>query len=785
MKKYFSIALFILLSLGVVNINAQNSKSSGSKGSDELRYCSDYIDIVVGDDEYTNYTSQAAISFPAANMTRYVGKTLSSIVVGLGNAEGIALSNGKVWLASSLTGEHLYEQAFVPTPDWNPIIILQTPFVIPEGDLYIGYDITVATGKPVAVSKESPNVAHGGHVKFPGAQWATLSSYGINGNVCIMGIVEGMPDRLDLAITKINMKSVAAINTNVALSGMVKNNGNIPITSYDVTYKVGNEGAVKISVEGKDIIVGTSDNFTFPTPLTFTSVGSYDVVISVGNINGEGDNDETPADNTVTKNIQIAENVIARKVLMEHFTTEQCPQCPAGQKKLEGIVGDNKDIIWVSNHTGFGTDQYTVTSEYCAFYNDGQNSYAPAIMLDRVNLAESGAVGSVNQNPAPSPGPIFNLGDWVPSLLLERIATESSVSVAFETFNYNPLTRMLTTKISGKKIAELPGANTVITVFLVEDDLYGGDQVSGTGERHNHVLRKVISPIWGDKITFDGDNYSTEYSLKIDNNFKITNLKAVAFLGNYDGADVNNREVYNAEQVSFMSYKPAGTFVVTTSTDNEKNGLTSGDSFFTPGDEVTIKATPETGRKFMGWTLDGVEVSKEASYTFTMPSKDVEYEAIFAQSWNLTLTAVPSEAAGTCTGAGRHYATDEITITATPSEGYTFINWTLNNIEVSTDREYTFTMPNKSITYKAVFQKEIGVNDVAELDVRVYPNPAKTSITIDGEYNKLSIVDVTGKTVKTVIAQPTVDLSDLNNGVYILNIIGQDAMKIQKIVISK
>ena len=55
----------------------------------------------------------------------------------------------------------------------------------------------------------------------------------------------------------------------------------------------------------------------------------------------------------------------------------------------------------------------------------------------------------------------------------------------------------------------------------------------------------------------------------------------------------------------------------------------------------------------------------------------------------IAVSANPAEA-GTVTGAGEYEEGTEITLTATPNEGYEFVNWTENEVEVSTNAEYTF-----------------------------------------------------------------------------------------------
>ena len=59
--------------------------------------------------------------------------------------------------------------------------------------------------------------------------------------------------------------------------------------------------------------------------------------------------------------------------------------------------------------------------------------------------------------------------------------------------------------------------------------------------------------------------------------------------------------------------------------------------------------------------------------------------------WDITATAAPSNG-GTITGAGVYEQGSTCTLTATPNEGISFVNWTEDGVEVSTDAEYSFTV---------------------------------------------------------------------------------------------
>lgn len=114
---------------------------------------------------------------------------------------------------------------------------------------------------------------------------------------------------------------------------------------------------------------------------------------------------------------------------------------------------------------------------------------------------------------------------------------------------------------------------------------------------------------------------------------------------------------------------------------------------------------------------------------------------------------------------------------------------TENSVEDFNNLEVVYWLQNtktKEILQSGTAKNAIlSIDNVDELNVIVYPNPAKDYITVKGEYNTLSIVDITGKVVKTVTGQSNIDVNDLNNGIYILNIVSDGTTKTQKIMISK
>jgi len=104
---------------------------------------------------------------------------------------------------------------------------------------------------------------------------------------------------------------------------------------------------------------------------------------------------------------------------------------------------------------------------------------------------------------------------------------------------------------------------------------------------------------------------------------------------------------------------------------------------------VTVEATPNTSYYFVNWTENGVEVSTNATYTFTATASRT-LVANFALLYDINVSANPPEG-GTVSGGGANilYGTSA-TVTATPTVGYYFVNWMESGSPGSTNATYTF-----------------------------------------------------------------------------------------------
>ena len=144
------------------------------------------------------------------------------------------------------------------------------------------------------------------------------------------------------------------------------------------------------------------------------------------------------------------------------------------------------------------------------------------------------------------------------------------------------------------------------------------------------------------------------------------------------------------------------TYNITVSADPTAGGSVTGGGSYNSGQSCTVTATANTGYTFVNWTENGTQVSTNANYTFNVTGNRNLVAHFQLQSYTITATADPT-AGGSVTGGGTYNHGQSCTLTATANQGYTFINWTKNGTQVSTNASYTFTV-TESAAYVAHFQ---------------------------------------------------------------------------------
>ncbi|NLM92919.1 MAG: T9SS type A sorting domain-containing protein, partial [Bacteroidales bacterium] len=154
------------------------------------------------------------------------------------------------------------------------------------------------------------------------------------------------------------------------------------------------------------------------------------------------------------------------------------------------------------------------------------------------------------------------------------------------------------------------------------------------------------------------------------------------------------------------------TFILSLEASPEGAGTLGGDGEYLAGQEILLSAVAAEGVTFLSWTSNGEVISEAADFSFTMPAQDVTLVAVFEEvvvepeTFTLSLVALP-EGAGILTGDGEYQAGQEVLLSALANEGFIFLNWTWNEMTVSSSEQFQFTMPAEDVTLVAHFMEDI------------------------------------------------------------------------------
>ncbi len=149
----------------------------------------------------------------------------------------------------------------------------------------------------------------------------------------------------------------------------------------------------------------------------------------------------------------------------------------------------------------------------------------------------------------------------------------------------------------------------------------------------------------------------------------------------------------------------------------------TGGGVFIQGASVTITANaPATGKKFSGWTIEGISGldTTQTSLTFNMPANAVTATANY-EDIEYTITVNGG------TGGGTYKQGDEVTVTAEDKEGKEFVGWQDESGKiVSTQKEYTFVVKD-GMVLTAVYQDKAPGGGT--IDGEIAPAPDKKGLS--------------------------------------------------------
>ena len=206
-----------------------------------------------------------------------------------------------------------------------------------------------------------------------------------------------------------------------------------------------------------------------------------------------------------------------------------------------------------------------------------------------------------------------------------------------------------------------------------------------------------------------------------------------------DGSTENPRTVTVDENISYeatFAEENASTYILTVTSANANMGNAIGSGTYVANQSITIYAIANNGYKFVQWN-DGntqnprqITVTQNATYTATFEANTttVSY-TIVALSSNNTM--------GSVSGGGTFDENTTITITATPNNGYKFVNWS----DGSTENPRSITVTGNA-TYTANFAVAGGATSTYTISV-LSSNNTMGSVNGGGTFDENTTITIT------------------------------------------
>ena len=485
----------------------------------------------------------AALFFPQSYMRLLAGNSLEKVYLYVNyprQAEDV-----QVFVTQSL--DEPYDRVFpaqVSRTGWNEIV-LDEPYELSGDSLYLGFTLKSC---PVSYA---PRRFDGPEFSLQNGKWVPYENDAYS--IAIYGVVRGDELPAHNAVWQCRTPFLYAVSGQPnEIEGTVFNKGVTTINSLTFTYRYDGQTETE-TVEGLNIPYLGQSGIRLQGP-TFAESGQYDLTVELTAVNGQPDLDDS--DNASdTYHYTCLDEFVQRNALMEVFSTELCTNCPAAHAGIDYVVDGNHRIVEVGHHSGYYTDPFTVDAsvDYEWFY--GTMKFAPAYMMDRTNRYDR-YPGMYTYGHG---GPIGGVG-YLEEVIADALATPAFATVQLEvTSEGGDNYRQLTIHVTGESLLPLPeGHDDRLFVYLTEDSIFTENQAGAAGNYyHRHSLRQSLSDTWGDPVALD-EGFEKTYTVEVTREWNMKQMEVVAFVGNYNAADYNDCQVYNATSQELHSFVPTG-----------------------------------------------------------------------------------------------------------------------------------------------------------------------------------------------------------------------------------
>ena len=332
------------------------------------------------------------------------------------------------------------------------------------------------------------------------------------------------------------------------IDGLLVNAGTTNISGYQLNIIV-DGGIGNAYVYDEVLLPEQTETFSHTLSLAGVSEGRHELIVSVVT---NDDFDQNAANDELRLPFYIYSTTYPRTLLLEHFTSLPCVNCPPVDALLEEVTEQRDDVVWISHHVGYRDDEFTLeASRNLTRFGVTGN---PFIMIDRTLLDDNATVAFIIRGESAEAvnDMYFDQAAAVPAFL-ELSASGDAVG------------NVLSIHIEGDGkdyVAELY-PNAMLHVLLVEDQVYTSKPQAGNANKHIHdnitrtfvTSTRGVAPQWQDDGTFQ---YDTTFDLP--EGWRQQMLRVVAFITKAADRDSGypTGEVLNATQARITTDRPTG-----------------------------------------------------------------------------------------------------------------------------------------------------------------------------------------------------------------------------------
>ncbi|MBN2891357.1 MAG: Ig-like domain-containing protein [Bacteroidales bacterium] len=643
-------------------------------------------------------------------------------------------------------------------------------------------------------------------------------------------------DDLDLKLSNIANNEYVLFGDQL-ISITLQNVGNNTVTSADLNYQVDGGTIVTESIGSVGIDLNDFYTFNFTQQYTFTS-GDHELKVWLENVNGTGDDDDISNDMLI-KTIHVANNSVTKKALYEEFTSSTCAPCASFNSTYftEDYLSSNDgaytlikyQMSWPSPGDPYYTEEggtrrafYGVSGVPTLYLDGAEGTYFDQGLLQNAldNAIAEPAFFEINPyyeivgnkiTVVSEIMPFVNADDFTVHIAVIEKMTTGNTGNNGETEFYNVMMKMMPDG-EGQNVdfrigEKLIRSNTfdMSSTFVEEmDDLEVVVFVQ------NNKTRKVFQSAYGTEglptvtaVSFDPidqaedveltDNIHVYFntSMRLLDNSEITSENISDFISLTDASKANidfdatideSKMVIELNPVYYLPMDSEITISLTGSAIENISDVAFSDissSFYTETlIDPTVMFTPVDGDT-------GIAVNANIILDFNIAvCFDDEAEITNSDVANFVSVSDPSKTDIPFTAV---VDMNNYRITITPDNDFDYETGITVDFTGSNIINYGHVgMSDESITFTTE-KAPIKITEVAKSIVSVYPNPASDKIVIDCIAGSvIKIIDLNGKVVfenNSTQKSNTIDVSNLTQGVYLINISGDNYNETQKITI--